>query len=414
MFTAAGLARLFSFFFRSTFLRERLGFYPAEEVRNLAIGYNVWLHAASAGEVNAITPFCLEFRKAKPGVKIVLTTTSRSGKKMAQEKGIAEAVFLAPLDSGGPLRRAFQTFHPMMVLVAETELWPQWLLRTAGNEIPLILVNGRISDKSFPSYVRFKKMFGRALRCFNQCLVQTDLDKERLTALGVSPARVVVAGQMKYDLSSPLPDKVKQFQKELRLGPESILFTLGSLREGEEEQLFHLVPAILALSPQIRLVLCPRHLRNAPVYMEKLRQARVEGCLRSELQKSDEAHRVVVLDTMGELSLSYASSRGTFVGGTLVPVGGHNVMEPALCGVPVAFGPHLQNVREASDALLQSGGGVRLTQAGDLVRVFGDWSKGETSRLAGKKAFEAVRSLRGATQRTLENVLARWPLDSPS
>jgi len=414
MFILSSAARLAAFFFSSSLLKERLGFYPENEVQSLSIGYNVWLHAASAGEVNAITPFCLAFRKAKPGVRIVLTTTSRSGKKVALDKGIADAVFLAPLDSSGPLSRAFQAFRPMMVLVAETEIWPLWILRTAENGIPILMINGRISDKSFPSYLKFKKIFGRALNCFNLCLVQTGLDRERLTALGVSPIRVLVAGQMKYDLDPPLEEKVKSFQMDLGMEPESVLFTLGSLREGEEDQLLPLVPDLLALSPRVRLILCPRHLRNAPVYMEKLRQAGVEACLRTELGKPGEARRVVVLDTMGELSLSYASSRGAFVGGTLVPVGGHNVMEPALSQVPVVFGPHLQNVREASEALLQSGGGIRLEQAGDLVRIFSDWSKPEVSRQAGEKAFEAVRSLRGATRRTVENVLARWPLDTES
>ena len=356
----------------------------------------------------------ISLSSAKPGVRIVLTTTSRSGKKIALEKGIAEAVFLAPLDSGGPLRRAFRVLRPVMVLVAETELWPNWILRTAENGVPLILVNGRISDKSFPSYLRFRGLFGRVLNCFNQFLVQTELDKERLAALGVSPVRVIVVGQMKYDLSPPENDRVEHFREELGFGADPILFTLGSLREGEDDLLIPQVPAILALSPQVRLVVCPRHLRNAPVFKEKLRQAGVECSLRSEFKKSEGPRRVVVLDTMGELSLSYASSRGAFVGGTLVPVGGHNVMEPALSRVPVAFGPYLQNTREAAEALRRSGGAVQLEKPEDLVRVFSDWSHFENSRQAGEKAHEAVLALRGAAARTVENVLSRWPFDHES
>jgi 3-deoxy-D-manno-octulosonic-acid transferase len=225
---------------------------------------------------------------------------------------------------------------------------------------------------------------------------------------------VVVVGQMKYDLSPPEKDRVEQFREELGIGVDHILFTLGSLREGEDDLLIPLVPAMLALSPQVRLVLCPRHLRNAPVFKEKLRLAGEECSLRSELKKTGESRRVVVLDTMGELSLSYASSRGAFVGGTLVPVGGHNVMEPALSRVPVAFGPHLQNTREAAEALRQSGGAAQLERPEDLVRVFSDWSDMENSRQAGEKAHEAVLSLRGATTRTVENVLSRWPFDHES
>ncbi len=414
MFLVVGVIQWVNIFIRNESIKERLGFYPSEEILGLSVGYNVWVHAASAGEVNAITPFCLEFRKTMPGVKIIITTTSKSGKKVASEKEIADGVFLAPLDSGGPLRRAFQVFRPIMVLVAETEIWPNWLMRTAENGIPLILVNGRISDKSFPSYSRFKGLFGNALNCFNLLMVQTELDKDRLTTLGVSPVRVLVVGQMKYDLNAPDEEKVKRFQEDLNLSSSEILFTLGSLREGEEDQLFPHIPAILSLSPRIRLVICPRHLRNAPVFVEKLRQFGTESVLRSELKNMPKNIRVVVLDTMGELSLSYAASRGAFVGGTLVSVGGHNVMEPAISRVPVAFGPYLQNVREASGALLQSGGGVQLERGEELVRLFSDWSNEETSRRLGEKAYEAVRSLSGTTHRTVNTVVDRWPLHKPA
>ena len=414
MFFTALAARLTAFLIPSPSLKERLGFYRSEEMLGLSVGYNIWLHAASAGEVNAITPFCLEFRKAKPGVRIVLTTTSRSGKKVALEKGIADAVFLAPLDSGGPLSRAFSAFRPVMVLVAETEFWPHWLIGTAKNGIPLILINGRISDKSFPSYLKFKSFFRRVLNCFEKCLVQTELDKERLMTLGVSPVRVIVAGQMKYDLSPPETERVQLFQKDLNFTKENLVFTLGSLREGEEDPLLSQVPQILEISPQIRLVIAPRHLKNAELYSEKLTQAGIPNALRSQLKNLSSSPRVVVLDTMGELSLSYASSRGAFVGGSLVPIGGHNVMEPALNRVPVVFGPHLQNVREASEALLQSGGGVRISQAAELVKVFAAWTNLEVSRSAGDKAYEAVRALSGATRRTVDNVLSRWPFDTKS
>ena len=394
----------------SASLRERLGFYPEEGREKLSVGYNVWLHAASAGEVNAILPFCRAFRAAKPEARIVLTTTSLTGKKMALEKGVADYVFLAPLDMTGPLRRAFEAFRPLMVLVAETELWPNWLLRAGRNGIPLLLVNGRVSDKSFPSYLRLKSLFSPALNCFGACLVQTQKDLERFAVLGVSTKRLQVVGQMKYDLQAPDPVEVRNFKEELGLKDPDVLFTLGSLREGEELLLLPHVPEILSLSPEVKVLVAPRHLKNAGDYLQKLEALGVGTALRSELKNRPGPERVIVLDTVGELSLAYALSRAAFVGGTLVAIGGHNLMEPALSRVPVCFGPFTQNVGEAAQALSGSGGGFPIGGGAELAGVFKKFLDPPTACEAGLKAFEAVDSMRGATERTVREVLDHWPI----
>lgn len=146
---------------------ERVGVYPPEVRKDLSVGHNVWLHAASAGEVNAITPFCKALRKARPDLRIVVTTTSRMGQKVLREAGVADQILLAPLDTAFALRRAFQAIRPVALLIAETELWPDWLLRAGRNGIPVVLINGRISDRSFPSYRRFQGSFARPLRCLS-------------------------------------------------------------------------------------------------------------------------------------------------------------------------------------------------------------------------------------------------------
>jgi 3-deoxy-D-manno-octulosonic-acid transferase len=406
-----GIARLGSFFYRDSSFEERLGIYREEDRQKISVGYNLWLHAASAGEVNAITPFCLALRKAKPEARIVLTTTSKTGKKIALETGVADAVFLAPLDSGPSLRKAFQVIRPVLVLVAETEFWPNWLLRTAQNGISVLLINGRISDRSFPSYQRLKPLFSPALNCFSACLVQTQGDLEKLATLGVSQKRVEVVGQMKYDLSIPDASKVETFKGTLGYGKDDVLFTLGSLREGEDDLLLPLVPEILRLSPKVRVLIAPRHLKNARLFQEKLGKFGVPSVLRSSLAKSPGSERVVVLDTLGELSLAYALSRAAFVGGTLVPVGGHNVMEPALSSVPVCFGPYTQNVAEATEALVQSAGGFLVEDAAQIPRLFEKLMDDGFSKEAGRKAYQAVAAMRGATEKTIEKVLAKWPIN---
>jgi 3-deoxy-D-manno-octulosonic-acid transferase len=406
------MARVAVWVTRSSSLKERLGFYPEADRKKISIGYNVWLHAASAGEVNAITPFCRAFKAAQPEARIILTTTSQTGKRIAREKDVADAVFLAPLDAAPALKRAFAAFRPVMVLVAETELWPNWIRRACQNDIPLLLINGRISNRSFPSYKRCKSLFKPVLNCFTECLVQTEDDKAKLEALGVPKIIIQVAGQMKYDIAQPKPSKVREFKQVLGLGEADILFTLGSLREGEDSQLLPLVPDFLRISPNVKVLVAPRHLKNAPLYQEKLQKFNTGCVLRSALGKGAPRERVVVLDTMGELSLGYALSRAAFVGGTLVPVGGHNVMEPALCSVPVCFGHYTQNVTEAADALLKCGGGFLVGEAIELSMLFQRLMNEDYAREAGNKAYKAVNSMNGATQRTLERVLDRFPLDT--
>ncbi len=404
-------ARLVSFFNRQDSFRERLGSYSPESRQKLAVGYNVWLHAASAGEVNAIRPFCQALRKAKPEARIVLTTTSETGKKVALEKEVADAVFLAPLDMTPALKRAFQAFRPLMVLVAETEFWPNWFLRTGQNGIPLLLVNGRISDRSFPSYRRLRGLFAPALNRFNACLVQTRQDADRLESLGVSRERIQVMGQMKYDLQAPEALTAQNFKEKLRLLNRDILFTLGSLRGGEEDPLLPLVPEMLRFSPDVKVLIAPRHLKNVEIYRQKLKALGISHVFRGELEKGLGPERVIVLDTVGELSLAYALSRAAFVDGTLVPIGGHNVMEPALSHVPVCFGRYTQNVGEAAQALIESGGGVLVDDGPDLLKAFQKFMDSDTAREAGNRAHDSVVSMRGATERTVQQVLAHWPMD---
>ncbi|HVM33427.1 MAG TPA: glycosyltransferase N-terminal domain-containing protein [bacterium] len=401
-----GPTRLVSFF-KPGPLRERLGFYDPEALRPLASGDNVWLHAASAGEVNALMPLVRALKAARPKAKLILTTSSQTGKKLALEKQAADAVFLAPLDMGRPLRRAFQAFRPSLLLIAETEIWPQWLLRAAQNQVPLLMVNGRVSDKSYPTYRRLRALFAPALCCFNQCLVQTAGDRDKLIALGLPEKRVQVMGQMKYDLKAPGDAAAKAFGEAVGFSGGETLAVLGSLREGELEAWLPELPGLLGRHPKLQLILAPRHIKNAPHYQTLLSEAGIPSRLRS--RPAEGPARVLVLDTVGELSLAYHLARVAFVGGTLVPVGGHNVMEPALSGVPVLFGPQTANVAEAVEALLRAGGGFQADNARALAGILESLLDPAASHVAGEKARRAVESLRGATDKNLKAVLDYLP-----
>ncbi|HXL72523.1 MAG TPA: glycosyltransferase N-terminal domain-containing protein, partial [bacterium] len=242
VFRTAGL------FYSSEGLSERFGFYPENELKRIPGEPRVWLHAASAGEVKAITPFCEAFRKARPKVFIILTVTSRTGKKLAQETGLADMVFFAPLDMGPCVKRAFKAFQPVVYLVAETEFWPRILLFAAQSKIPTLLLNGRISDKSFPVYFWLKSLFTPALNGFSHCFVQSADDLRKMRSLGVPEEKISVEGQLKYDVPPPDSMMVQKFKETLSLLLKDILFTFGSIRTGEDDLLVSIVPDLLKLS----------------------------------------------------------------------------------------------------------------------------------------------------------------------
>jgi len=409
MFFLYIVARVIGLFYPSVGFGERLGFYPRQELAKLSEGSRIWMHAASAGEVNAISPLCAELRKVRPGVQIIITTTSNTGKNLVREKGSADAVFLAPLDMGPCVRRAFKAFHPSVYLVTETEFWPNVLLLAARLKIPTLLLNGRVSDRSFSSYLKLKNLFAPVLNTFCHCFVQSVVDQEKLLALGVDPGKVSVAGQLKYDLSPPDGMEVQKFKETLSLLRKDILFTMGSLRTGEDDLLLPLIPELLKLSQDIKILLAPRHLKNVQLVQEKLAKIGVASTLRSRMKSENVPERVIILDTMGELAQSYAFSRAAFVGGTLVPIGGHNLMEPALATVPVCFGPYISNVPEAAEVLVRSGGGFQVRNPSELLQCFEKFLDEEFAKQAGRKAHASVLSMRGATEKTVQGVLNWWP-----
>ena len=393
---------------RESFFRERLGRYPEAELAAHEASRTVWIHAASAGEANAVTPLIRDLKAARPGIRVVLTTSSRTGRRSARESKVADAAFLAPLDMPHPLRRAFRSFQPSLLVVAETEIWPLLFERSSRNRVPLVLVNGRLSDRNFPRYRRFRGLFAGALSQVASFLMQTRSDAERIEFLGAPAKRIRVAGQMKYDVNPPPPSRVAELKRGIGLREDDLLFTLGSLRDGEEDPLFAVLGKVLGIAPSVRVLVAPRHMRNVPVYGAKLDALGIQWTLRSGMGPS-RPWRVMVLDTFGELTAAYALSRGAFVGGTLVPIGGHNLIEPALSKVPVCYGPYTGNVREADEALSASGGGARLKDASELPVVLANWADAAASRVAGEKAFAAVDSMRGATGKTLQELLRLLP-----
>ncbi|HYM37860.1 MAG TPA: 3-deoxy-D-manno-octulosonic acid transferase, partial [Nitrospiraceae bacterium] len=336
-------------------LLQRLGLHLPRGLRD---GEPVlWVHAVSLGEVVAVTPLVHALRKRHPHDRIVVSTVTETGREAVEQRltGVAEHCY-APLDFPWTVSRFVERLAPRAFLFVETELWPNLLRALYRRSIPAVMVNGRLSSNSFRGYQRIRPFLRQLLDAVTLCLMQSDRDAERIIALGARPSRVVKTGNVKFD--QPLPDPngvaggLSRGLLGLRDGEE--LIVAGSTHPVEEDQLLSCYEALQKQFPSLVLLLAPRHIERASQVEASARARGLAVQQRSTMgsgQTGDATMgrpRVVVLDTRGELAQVYQHAVLTFVGGTLVPVGGHNLLEPALWGKPVFFGPHTDHCMEVA------------------------------------------------------------------
>ena len=420
-FTAGFLLALPYFLFQAMTQRKyfstffwRLGFLPKRF--ELLKEDGIWIHAVSVGEVMAILPLIALLRSRWPSRQLWVSTTTVTGYSLATSKlaGNAEP-FYFPLDWGFVVRRVLAKVRPAVVLVAETEIWPNFLHQCERRGIPVVLINGRLSDRSVRRYRRVRGFMTKVLSNFDYCCMQTDLDSERLRLLGKT-TNVEICGNLKYDIALPqgAETRWKEFRELLNLDTSSFVVVAGSTMKGEEVLVFEAFSALRAHVRATVLILAPRHPGRMPEIETLLQEGGFQYCRRSELGKSDHERRqsqeIVLLDTMGELALVYGLGDLVFVGGSLVPTGGHNILEPALFRKPVLFGPHMNNFREIAEDFLKNGAAIRVNSASDLgaklIQLYGD----ETLRLKmGETGHALMNEKRGAAKRIvrrLETVLS--------
>ncbi len=370
--------------------RERLGWVPAGLPRGA-----VWIHAASVGEVVALGPLLREIARHRPRLKVALAVMTLAGKHRAQALYRCPVV-QAPLDAPLPARRWLRRAAPKVLIVMETELWPVWLA-TAAARIPVAWVNGRVSDRSFPRYRLVRPLMEKVLTGLSLLCVISRNDASRATRLGARPLSIQVTGNLKVDL----------LQANARpLGVlRGLWFVAGSTRPGEEAVLLEAFLKVKRRHPRARLCLAPRHLNRVE---EVASLAIASGFLVAHRSRGDRPDAdVLVLDTHGELAAFYRLGIAAFVGGTLVPVGGHNVLEPALAGVPVLFGPHTANFRQHAAGLERCGGGLKVASAGALAKRWARLlSSPRAARRAGAHARDYVRSQQGVARRVVRILAA--------
>lgn len=339
--------------------RERMGSLPV--YLNVDGDRSIWIHAVSVGEVLAARPLVPALRERFPGHRLFLSTTTMTGNAVAKKsiRGV-DGLFYAPFDFPHPVRQALEVLNPSLLLLVETELWPNLIHEARRRGARVALVNGRISPRSFPRYRRVRRLLRHVLSEVDLFLMQGEAHAERIRALGAPADRVQVTGNLKFDAVEPgrLPERLARL---IQGGPPRPLWVAGSTVGGEEELVLSAFHRVRERVPQARLLVAPRHPERFPAVPALVEAAGFRCLRRSALDPAAwRDGEVLLLDSLGELSQVYSLASVVFVGGSLVPAGGHNILEPAVSGRAVVVGPHMENFQEIAD------------QEGDFTVIDGD------------------------------------------
>lgn len=383
-----------------TNLRERLGRYHYHSAP-----HDLWIHAVSVGEVMAAKTIFDRLERMKPGLSVVVTTTTITGQQTARRLFQGATVTYFPFDFSISVRSFLAHHQPRLLVLVETEIWPNVTRIAAERGIGVMIVNGRISDRSFPRYRRVRMLLRPLLRRFAAILVREQIDQERFVAIGAPPEKVTVAGNVKFDFEpddTPLP--IAPALRELIGGRRVIV--AGSTVEAEDALV---VPVLQKMVAEHRCfaVIAPRKPERFEIVAGLLTAAGVRFVRRSEWNGEEAVADVLLLDTIGELARIYRFADVAFVGGSLVAgTGGHNPIEPAASGVPVAFGPHMSNFREIAATFLDSGAARRVASEEELEAFFEEMLTQPQEREAlARAASDAVSKARGAAERTAVSIV---------
>jgi 3-deoxy-D-manno-octulosonic-acid transferase len=374
----------------------------------------LWLHAVSVGEVISARPLTAALRERHPAAHLVVSCGTPTGRAMARTRlSGADRVIYLPWDLPGAVRAALAKVRPDLFVLVESELWPNLLRALARRGTPVVLVNGRISRASYRRYLAVRPLFRAALAHVGAFLMQSRSDAQHILAMGAPTERVEVVGNIKYDQPVALhtPEELARLGLALGLAPGALVLLAGSTHEGEEEMLTRVWQRLVADAPGLVLVLAVRHPNRCEAVVEALSRM---GAKPGRKTLGNGAGRgVVLLDTLGELSAHYRLATVAFVGGSLVPVGGHNPLEPAAAGVPVVYGPHVGNFEAPCAELERAGAAVRVAGEEDLVTTLRRLLRDPEARhRMGEEGARVVRENRGAVAHTMARI-ARFLPEGP-
>ena len=388
-------------------LAERLGKTPATLA---ALGRErplIWLHAVSVGAVLAVSRLAGELDHAFPGHRLIISTTTRTGQELARKRFGRERVFYCPLDLPWAVRAYLDAIQPRLLILAETEFWPNLLSGCFRRGIPVAVVNARISDRSWPRYRLLRWLWRPFLSRLSRILAQSETDADRLKAIGCLPERVTVAGNLKFDVRAVEEAEATRLLKALT--PNLRLVVAGSTLEGEEAALLEAWPKLLEADPQLAMVLAPRHPERFGAVAALLDNSGFPWVKRSDWSsqpagtlKPLNPGQIVLLDTIGELASVYSLAAVAFIGGSLIPAGGHNPLEPAQFGVPVVMGPHYANFRAITDDL-RAHNAIRIAAKEELAEILIELLRDRIAAAEiGERARQVFVQQAGATMRCVD------------
>ena len=383
-------------------LKERMGFRLPRRHKEAP---TLWIHAVSVGEVLSLQRLITKIKHVHPEWVVYFSSLTNTGIRMAEEKlDEVDGIVYAPFDFKWVTARFFRSLQPKVFVLAESEFWPNLLRMAAKHTQGVLLINGRISTRSTRRYAKIKKLMVRILSHINLFLVQTERDKASLRKIGITDKRIEVAGNLKTEITLPAmgEKEISDLRKSLGIHKIQRVIVAGSTRKGEEEKLLMAYATAKKKDKDIRLILVPRHIERA-AEIEKICQDFNLKAERKTAASQLTSWDVFVLDTLGELPQYYALADIAFVGGSLVPWGGHNLLEPAFYKKPLFFGPHMDNFSYLAQKFFEADAARVVHEGEELVNMFllqdREWLDSQ-----GQKAKDILDSLQGATERTLEAI----------
>ena len=397
-----------------TGLRERLGVVPPRLRDSPA--QTIWIHAVSVGEVLAVARIVDELKMRLPGWRTVVSTTTDTGQKLAQQRFGENNVFYVPLDLAFAVHAYLKALRPRLLVLAESEFWPNLLHEAHRGGTSVAVVNARVSDRSLPRYLRFRSLLRRVMRNVDLYLAQSEEDARRLVEIGAPPERVQVGGNLKFEVKPPVASEaVHTFSATLQRDGAGPVLVVGSTLAGEDELLLDCFRCVVEQYPNAVMVLAPRHPERFDAVAALLAASGLRWQRRSKWDRQQSLNGCVfLLDSIGELASLYEVADLAFVGGSLVPKGGHNVLEAAQFGVPILVGPHTENFRDMV-RIFQQAVAVKVVTPGLLTpMVLGLLQNADERVRLGQRALDVIRTQQGATERTVAELLRLLPEVSTS
>jgi len=397
-------------------LKQRLGFLN-ESINRIGKEELIWAHGASVGEVVALGNLIRVLKKECPDYNFVISTLTSTGQAMAKKViSNARAFIYFPLDFSCVVGRVLDTIKPKLLIIAETELWPNFIREAKKRKIPLAVANGRISANSFRKYRMVKFLMKRVLENIDLFIMQSQMDAERIISLGANSSTVTVTGNLKFAVGEDiLLDSKDNYLPPFREDSQQfwsppmkseVIFVAGSTHRGEETIILDVYGEIRKSYPHMILILAPRHIQRIGEVERLLSSRNFKFTRRSELPspfKGNSINQIILLDTVGELTRFYALAKVVFVGGSLIPGGGHNILEPASLGKGVLFGPYMDNFEEIAQSFVLQGAGRVVSNKKELVdSILYLLSNPEELERMGKTAREIVRANRGSAEKSAQ------------